>query len=258
MYNVTLINLAADARSAADSFGYIERTGLTDAELRTLLQSFSEIDAVENAVAAPEIRMKVRNESYLIRTGEKKLMFYDIIHRELAALVLTVDEVMAELDGSAPGARSASFTHFLAVPEVPYVPTPPVAVASKPRLLALGTATLVLVGAILWSRFGDRPAVPVSFHPVLSSEVTELLPSLTGVYLTGNLPGHHGIVFNSAGELKLFELSALTAPRIVYASGELGRSGPRLVWATDQPGGLIEVVDHDTLIYCGESYRRVP
>lgn len=263
MYDVSLINLSADARSAAESLVPIERSGLTDAELRTLLQSLSEIDAVENAVAAPEIRVKVRNESYLIRTEQQRLMLYDVAHRELPAFVLTLDEIMAELDGSAPAGRNASVPQHALVgfgePSVPALPAHPVVPASKPRLITLGAVAFVLLGVIGWLQLGKSPvSTPALFHPVEPAESAELQSTLTGVYMTGNQPGQHGIVFVTAGELKLFELSAVTAPRVVYASGELGRVGTQLALATDQPGGLIEISDHDTLVFCGEVYRRIP
>ena len=39
---------------------------------------------------------------------------------------------------------------------------------------------------------------------------------------------------------------------------ELGRLGPKLCLATNQPGGFIEVTGRDTLVYCGEIYQRIP
>jgi hypothetical protein len=263
MYDVSLINLTADARSAADSLVNIERSGLTGEELKILLQSFSEVDAVENAVAAPEIRVKVRGESYLIRTGQKKLMLYDVLHRELPALVLTLEEALAELDGSASATRNASAprppgAEFGESPAPP-LPVHPVETAHRPRVITMAAVVFILFGAMIYlQRENGAVAAPASFHPVPPDESAALQSSLTGVYMTGNQPGHHGIVFINAREIKLFELSGATAPRVVYASGELGRVGSQLALATDQPGGLIEVSDHDTLVYCGEAYRRIP
>ncbi len=264
MYSISLVNLAADARSAADSLVSIEQTGLTEAEMRSLLQSFSEIDAVENAVAAPEIRVKVRNESYLIRTEQKRLMLYDVVHRELPALVLTLDEIMAELNGSAQAARSAAVplqgSAALEEPASAHaLPVYPVATASKPRLIALGAVALVLLGAIIHlTRSSANDDLPVGFVPVESTELAGLQASLTGVYLTGNEPGQHGIVVTGPDELKLFELGTVEAPRVVYASYTLGRMDSKLCLATDQPGGVIEVSTGGNLTYCGEIYRRIP
>jgi hypothetical protein len=82
--------------------------------------------------------------------------------------------------------------------------------------------------------------------------------ALTGVYLTGSEPGQHGIVIMGPGEMKLFELAAVEAPRVVYAGYRPGRIGARLSLATDQPGGVIEVATDGRLVYCGETYQRIP
>ena len=263
MFDVTLINLAADARSVTDSLAPVSKSGLTDEELKSLLQSFCEVDPVENAVSAPEIRVRSGPESYLLRTGQKKLMLFDVAHRELPALVLTLEEAMAELDGSARAARDASLARRLLaeMPELPVLPLPvhPEAVASKPRLIALGAAAFVLLGAIIYLQMEKSPGtVPAQFHAVEPAESASLQSSLTGVYMTGNQPGQHGIVFITADDLKLFELSARCAPPVVHASGKFVRVGSQLAVATDQPGGLIEITDQDTLVYCGEFYRRIP
>ena len=261
MYDVSLTNLAADAHAAAAAFGRIERPGLTEPEVKILLGSFCAIDPVENAVAAPEIRIKVRSERYLVCLGQKMLLLYDTAHREQPALVLTLEGIMAELNGSAQVARDASTRqHEVAAREaVVQSSLPAPGAASRPRLIALGAAALVLLGAITYLQFGSRDVrLPATFHALQAAEVAELQPALIGVYLTGNQPGQHGIAFLTAGEFKLIELTALTAPRVVRASGQLGRVGSQLVLATDQPGGLVEISGHGTLVYCGEVYRRVP
>ena len=263
MYDVVLTKLAADAHAAANSFARTERAGLTESELRILLTSFCEIDAVENAVVTPEIQVKTGHQSFMIRTGQKKLLLYDAVHRELPAFVLGVDEAMAELDGSAPAARDASaHRHEADVREpaaAPRPPVPPAVVASKSRLVAMGVAACALLGGMIFLQLKQRPAgLPAGFQAIKPAESAGLEAALTGVYLTGNQPGQHGIVFISTAEVKLFELMTLTAPRVVYASGKLGRVGTKLILATDQPGGAIEITNHDALVYCGEVYRRIP
>ncbi len=265
MYDVSLINLSADAHSAADSFrGKIPRPGLSEAALALLLHAFADIDAVENAVAAPEIRVAVGNERYLLRTGQHKLMLYDNLRREVPAFVLTVDEAMAELNGSAQALRHEAIRqHQSAVVEAealaPRPPSVPAVPASKRRLVVLGVAACALLGTIISLQIeGRRAPSPLPFHAVNRTEARALLPGVAGVYMTGNQPGQHGIVVLAAGRLKLFELDTRAAPRVVYATGRLGRTGPRLALATDQPGGLIEVTDPNTLVYCGEVYRRIP
>jgi hypothetical protein len=96
------------------------------------------------------------------------------------------------------------------------------------------------------------------FVPLEGAERDAVQAGLTGVYLTGNEPGQHGIVLSNPGELKLFELGGVEAPRIVYATYSARRNGTKLILATDQPGGAIEVRDNATLVYGGETYRRIP
>jgi len=175
-----------------------------------------------------------------------------------------VAEVMAELDGAAMAARLAPL--FVQTPAgagagaalEPAV-SPPAARPSAPRLIALTAVAGVLWGALLWLRLSSQTeATPAAFSRMDATEAAGLQTSLAGVYLTGTQPGQHGIVLTTTGELRLFELRAVEAPRVIHATGKLGRVGPTLCLATDQPGGLITMPDPDTLFYCGETYKRIP
>ncbi len=263
MYNVTLVNLTADARAVAIP-AHIEQRDVGNTGLLALLRNFCEIDPVENASAATEIRIKVRQESYLIRTEQKKLVLYDVHHREIPGQLFTLEQVMPELDGTAMAARNQAIVQARAAAEpgetapVGPVRTPPAAL-NKPRLIGLTVAVGLLVGAILYvnAPFAVDDSL-AEFIPVKAPDLAELQASLTGVYLTGNEPGQHGIVVMGPGELKLFEMGAVEAPRMAYASYTLGRVGPKLSLATNQPGGIIEVGADGSLVYCGEVYRRIP
>ena len=135
----------------------------------------------------------------------------------------------------------------------------PAAPLNKPRLAGLLITAGLLLGAIVWLA-APFPAdgAPPGFTAVESGERTGLEHSLTGVYLTGNEPGQHGIVLGGTGELKLFELGVVEAPRIIHVSYALGRVEAKLCLATDQPGGLIEVQADGNLLYSGEVYQRIP
>src|ERR1700694_5214769 len=104
MHNVILVNLSADARSVA-VHSHVEQRDVGSDALRTLLGNFCEIDPIENAATEAEIRVQVRRESYLIRTGQKKLILYDTRNRELPGQIFTVEQAMSELDGTAATAR---------------------------------------------------------------------------------------------------------------------------------------------------------
>lgn len=263
LYHVILINLAPDARSFA-ALSHIERREVGTEELELLLRNFCEVDPMENTSADAEIRVQVRRESYLLRTEQKKLILYDVHRRDLPAQVFSVEEVMAELDGSAAATRNQSVKEARAEIEsggstLPLLPPAPPAVASKPRLIALAvTAVVLLAGIVFLAGPSGRDGRPEGFVQLEPAERVGLEARLNGVYLTGNEPGQHGIVVAGPRELKLFELGAVEAPRVVYVSYQLGRMDGKLCLATDQPGGVIEMTANGNLAYCGETYQRIP
>ncbi|HUL51992.1 MAG TPA: hypothetical protein VLT83_01155 [Opitutaceae bacterium] len=259
-YQVTLVNLAADARSAAVAWDKIERPGVSDEEMRRLLENFCAIDAVENAAADPEIRVQVRRESYLIRSGQGKLVLYDVLNRDLPGRSLAVAEVMAELDGSAIAARTVPPmvpAEAGLADEEPAV-SPPAARLNPRRVIALAVAACVLGGAHFWWRIpSGAEETPAALQRMDAAEAARVRATLAGVYMTGTQPGEHGIVLTDTEEVRLFELRAVDAPLVIHAAGEWGHVGPALNLATDQPGGLIRIPDPETLIYCGETYKRI-
>ncbi|NBR08746.1 MAG: hypothetical protein EBT98_03750, partial [Opitutaceae bacterium] len=79
MYNLTLVNLAADARSVVARAQFPQHN-LGPAALRELLLNFCELDPIDNALSEAEIRIQSKRESYCIRTERKRLILYDVHH----------------------------------------------------------------------------------------------------------------------------------------------------------------------------------
>src|SRR4051812_30650271 len=198
MYNIVLINLAPDARSFSP-LAHVERRGAGTEELVGLLRNFCDVDPVENTTADAEIRVQVRSESYLIRTEQKKLIFYDAHRRDLPAQIFTVEQAMTELDGSAAAQRTrflmAAQSEVQPGPATPALTERAPRVTSKARLCGLAGAAVLLLAAIgyLVGPFGAGGR-PEGFVRLDAAERDELEATLTGVYLTGNEPGQHGIV----------------------------------------------------------------
>lgn len=262
MYDLTLINLAADARTVSAGSGKIEQRGVDDAAVRSLLHNFCAIDPVENATADPEIRVRTPDGTFLIRAAQKKLILYDLDDRDAPAQVLTPDDAMAELDGTAPAARRAGLAvqtlSRAPAPSLPVAP-PPDPAARRRRIAVLGVVALALAAALLVLHRPESSGDGIPpFAPLPAREAAAARASLVGVYLTGTRPGDHGIVIAGTGDLRLFELRAVRAPGMVYATGRVGRVGPTLALATDQPGGVILIPNRRTLVYCGETYQRAP
>jgi hypothetical protein len=266
MYHLVLVNLTPDAR-AVSPLAYLELRDARPEVLKGLLDNFCEIDPIANAAGDTEIRVNVRHEKYLLRTEQKKVILYDVNQRDLPGQLLTVAQAMVELDGSAAVARQEAVRQARALTAPPFAMTAaapvvvaPAPAASKPRLISLSAALVALLVAIGWliAPLGPEDNTPENFVPVGADETGPLQASLTGVYLTGSEPGRHGIVVTGPGELKLFELAAVEAPRVVYAAYRLGRIDGKLHLATDQPGGAIEVAAGGGLRYGGETYLRLP
>lgn len=307
-YNVTLMHLTADARTV-DVLAQIEQRDLESNALQTLLRNFCELDPLANAGVDAEIRVRARGESFLLRSEQGKLVLYDVLDRELPGQVLTPEEAMNELDGTATAARleskrkarDAAIESFATAPAPAEAVAEPVAAApvyesttyatpepddyvsplqpfsygesdnvvpvfvrppdrARPRVVAvLAGLTVLLLTATTWLAWPDEGyGVPADFARTSASDVAGLHAALTGVYLTGSEPGQHGIVVGEPGELKIFELGAVEAPRVVHADYRLGRVGGKLCLATNQPGGLIEVAADGNLVYGGEVYQRIP
>lgn len=263
MYKVSLINLTPDAGSVAP-LSHRELPGVPPGDLERLLRKFCAIDPVENAVADTEIRVQVRQESYLLRSEHGKLILYDVHRRDIPAQIMTVEAALRELDGSAALDRLQALATARGLEGIGAAPAapPPASESARPRprvVASLVAVAALLLAAISWLQpaapAGDRPA---GFVPLSGEEAVQVSSRLVGVYLTGTDPGHHGIAIMGPGQLKLFELAAVEAPRVVYAEYRPGRIGQWLVLITDQPGGTIEVTTGGHLLYDGETYQRIP
>ena len=260
MYNVTLVNLASDARAVARDHGRVEHQGLRGDEVRELFQRFREIDPVENAGADAEIRVQSPAGSWVLRAGQRNLILYDAVNREAPGHAVSPEEAIAEIDGSATAARVERLTAAPFVLEAEPEPPPPSAPpASRRRRIALSAAAVILGAAVTALRVSaSRDEPPAEFQRLPAADAQAAWASLAGVYLTGTQPGQHGLVLTATGEARLFEFRAVDAPRVVQASAVPGRMGGQLCLATDQPGGIIGVRDGATLVYCGETYARLP
>ena len=259
MYKVTLVNLSPDARFAEVSSGRIERRNVSAGELKELLGNFGTIDRVEAAAAEPEIRVQSDWASWLVSAGPKELILYDALNREVPGHGVTVEEAMAEIDGTASAARVERLTAVPFVVRETVEPLAPLPQSSRRRvrLMLAGVAALVVcIAALRLLRARDER--PSGFLRLAGAEAGERLAALAGVYLAGTQPGQHGLVLAPTGEVRLFEFRALEAPRVVHAKGIVGRMGTQVVIATDQLGGKIAVRDADALVYCGETYTRLP
>lgn len=267
MFYVTCVNLTADARKGDAGSGPRRTVEMSADRLVALLEVFAEIDAGENNAADPEIRIESRRNRFMIRTAQKKLFLHNPRDLTQPTYVLSAREIIAELDGSAAeGRRTAapmplpSATEGRTTGEGEFLNEFPARAPADPPSFPFGLLALVCVlgGYIVYGEFfarhGDEPPALV---PLSAPERVAEESSLTGAYMTGTEPGHHGIVILASGRLELFQVNARGGPGTVYGTYRLGRKDGRLVLSLDQPGGLIKVNGREALEYCGETYRRI-
>jgi hypothetical protein len=267
MFYVTCVNLSADARNGDAGCGPRRTVEMSADRLVALLEVFAQIDAGENNAADPEIRIESRRNRFVIRTAQKKLFLNNPRNLTEPTYVLSPREIIAELDGSAAEARRMaapvplpSATEGRTTGDGDFLNEFPARAPANPPSFPFGFLALVfaLSGYIVYAEFfaapGDeRPAlVPLSAPELVAEE-----SSLTGAYMTGTEPGHHGIVILAGGRLELFRVNARGGPGTVYGTYRLGRKNGEFALSIDQPGGLIKVTGRDALEYCGETYRRI-
>jgi len=269
MFQVSVVNLSADARTPIDRGGLVDLGSLSAGELTALLGAFVEVDAADNMKADSEIRVQYRRNRFIVRTGGRKLFLQDARNLTEPAYVLTPPEIIAELDGSAAAKRT--------VPPMPInlprgqglssTPSPRATVEDdsvpegEDRRWRWGLLLLVFVlgGYVGYSKWSSRAtaAGPAAVALPASERITQDA-ALTGVYMTGADPGHHGIIILGDGKLKLFRVNTQAAPGVIYGTYKLGRLDGKLCLATDQPGGNIKVLDGQSLEFCNEVYKRIP
>lgn len=263
MFRVTVVHLSPDARSAVEGGGPVEAGQLDAAQLLQLLETFAELDPVENTRADPEIRVQLRRDRFTIRTGQKKLFFQDVRNLSEPTYVLSAAEIIAEIDGTAAARRTTPPMPFpgsnpTATPEPVAVPASlPEEPSRTPTLVLLGLV-LLLGGYAAYSGLAHRGETPALLGSLTPAERSAEDSILTGVYMTGAEPGQHGLVILGDGKLKLFRVNAQAAPGVVYGTYQLGRFDGKISLSTDQPGGLIRVLDRESLSYGGETFRRIP
>lgn len=264
MFRTTLINWDHETAQAALEMPPRPLGLLSAGEVRALLEQFRALDAIQNAEVDPEIHLEVRRHKHVVRTGQGRLFLSDPRNMFEPALVLTIDEIIAELDGSAAAARTrAPFVAPHNTAEEPTVVAPmprPVSPLRPYHRMALAGLAFCLAGYLVHAHLAGDPGAPaVDFEPLTDEQQIESQrESLAGVYMTGSLPGHHGIALSADGTMKLFQLNSQGTPSLIQDTYRVGRVEGAPAMLSHQPGGVLRMRGAKTLVFCGESYQRLP
>lgn len=252
MFKVSTCNLAPDARAAAADLGTHE-VGELDAEKFTaLLETFRELDPLQNAETDPQIVVHAPGGKFIVRTGRGKLLLYNARNTTESAVELTAAEIVAQLERLVTMAGPVGET----------TADEAITGTSRPQLRGLAFALLAvgfaLIGYAVYSALqtdvGDKPP---ALTPISDSiELAACQRSVVGTYATGQEPGDHGLVVEAEGVLKFLEFLSPGEQNEIRDTYRIGRQGSKVCLATDRYGALIEVIDSDTLVYATGTYQR--
>ena len=264
MLRTTLVNCDPDAALASADLGKRCLGNLEPFAVVILLEKFAAIDPVLNAVVDPEVVIETARRKYIVRTGQGRLFLYDLRNALEPAIVLTPEEVVAELDGSAERARSRVriFRPIAAKAEPESVaPQPePLAGLRPPHRLSLLCTALCLTIYLVNPHLTAEAAAPLpEFVPAASGKPTEVLcGEIAGVYLTGATPGHHGIALRPDGTMKLFQINPSGNPSHFNDTYRVGHIAGKVCVLGAAPNRLIRQITKGSLSYGGETYQRLP
>ena len=249
MFKVSAINLAPDARSAAADLGTQVVGELDAGKLLALLETFRELDSIQNAEADPQIAIQAHSDKFVIRTDHKKLFRYNARNATEPAVELTAAEIVAQLARTTPIAAAP-------VEETTADISPP---QNRGLALALLAVGLLFIGYAIYSAFntdlGNKPPALAAIDN--STELAAFQHTIIGTYMTGQEPGHQGIVVEANGSMKFFQVLSHGEWNVIPDAYRIGRHETKLCLATKQYGALIEVIDHDTVAYAGGTYKRI-
>ncbi|WP_414660667.1 hypothetical protein [Horticoccus sp. 23ND18S-11] len=268
MIRATLVRFDPDSgRSASD---LMDRNAgeLTTGELVALLGKFRTIDPIENVEAEPEIVLETGRQKFVVTTLLGRLHLVEPRKAFATALVLSPEDVVAEIDGSAAAARNRTLADARArhhdFKVVGTTVAPPLSTVGKPgralpRRIALGAAASVLAAYVLLSQSALRRQPPrVDFEPISDARQNAAYrKDLAGVYMTGSQPGDYGISVGEDGTMKLFQLNAQTTPSLMRDTGRLGRIEGQLALLGSLPGGPLRFTGKSSLTFSGRTFHRI-
>lgn len=246
MFNVTLLNLSADARVASPRFGSSALGEIGETAFIALLESFSLLPTLQVHESEPQITVETHVGKYIVRTGQGKLFLYDARDNAEPYAELSATELAQQISG-APSAEPAAAPEAAAPSRTPH------------RGIAIGmlAAGLCLNGYTLYSVFyiddvNQKPAVKVI------TDITELAArqaAVVGRYTTGNEAGDRYIIVGADGRVRFGEISASRARPESGDTYRIGRYEEQLCLTTPD-SGVIDITGLNTLVYYRDIYRR--
>lgn len=288
-YNVMLHHLSPDAKSAGVNYVNEPLTGVSPAQLRTLLQGLSEVAARITIYepATPEIRIKTERSAFVVRTRHRRLCLLgweNKLRGEEHTIGLILNTVTGTAEQAKAGAEAERRGSSSPLPGAgatgsnPPVRTggdsaqgaasnPPFSPAATgdetrgwPRWAKIAGLGILIAGfnaTTIWLVFFQTPASPMpKTQPVAEFESGALLSKASGEYQTGDQEGDRRLIIEPSGTLRVAKYGPERA--ILQETMKTARAGAlngRTVLVTSDPT-TIEIKDANMVVYFGTTYRR--
>lgn len=251
MYKTTLQNLSADLHQASSVLGTLEMGEVDAPRLHTILEQFRNIDPLQNNEASPKITISSVRGRFHVSTVSGKLYLTEAYHSSGEPRELSIEGILGELEGI-PSDEDTEEQTPVSVPNL----RPP----AMNRVLSscMLVAGLGLNGYTLYAAFyvDDINIAPPLTLITERTEYVRKIEAIAGSFATGAEKGDRGLVVNIDGTVLLQELANQGKVKSEKQAGySLGQRDKKLFLAI-KPKGQIEVVNRDTLLLYGDTYRR--
>jgi len=245
-FNVTLVNLTPDLRSAQSGLGTHEMGEMDSVQLTAILEAFRRLDPADALTAEPRLLVETRSRPFTISIAQHVLLLHDARQPLVVARAAEPSGILAEIDRitaantsppTGPARRRARWRQGIAV--------------------AILLASFGLVGSTIHSYLIIDD---ISRHPAVqfvsdAGELTALRNSAVGRYTTGNDAGDRRIEIAADGHIRFLRVSSDGARPEWTDTYRIGRLDGKICIVT-AAAGLVYVTNIDTIVYYDDTYRR--
>ncbi len=244
-YHVVTVGLSPDLKRVHPAFGRINRGDVSRQQLLTVLEVYRQLET-DCSPADSHFLIEADSGRFVVRAAARQLTLLEQdASPPVPAVPVTAEQIIARLGR----AQEISVT-----PKRP--PTEPVWRSLATLVLICAGIGLVLhaLKPVFVPERADPPAeITLVTDP---AEVKTRQDAITGIFATGQRPGDRHLTVSAQGHVVFAELG----PRQSLGSGadsfRIGRRDKQTCIVTTR-SGVIEALNANTLVYSGDTYRRV-
>jgi hypothetical protein len=243
-FHVSTVGLSPDLKRAHPAFGTINRGDVSRQILRQVLEVFRELGTTEDAALA-RIVIQAETGGFTVRVAAKQLSLIAEGQPSASAVPLATDQIIKRLEQPLPVEMG--------------LPKPP----PEPISRSVTSLVLLCAGVALIAQALMRASAPGSVQPakditliVDRADLKARQDAVTGIFATGQQAGDRLLTITPDGLVAFAEIG----PRQSLGAGadnyRIGRRNQQTCLVTTY-SGVIEASAPNTLVYYGDTYRRI-